>query len=748
MTGHGPVRSAWWGGETRPGRAAAPAPQVGRPSSNACAAPSERRLAARRGDRRRRGDGDVLQRLARQKKRDAVLRRRRLPPADHRGGEDPGRGLGIEVVVGDPEDASSSTASDVCRRARAVPGDRRRGRGLRALRRAAHEHGAMVVVATDLLALLLLTPPGEWGADIAVGNSPALRRADGLRRPARRRSSPPRKNTSARCPAASSASRKDVHGNPALRMALQTREQHIRRDKATSNICTAQVLLAIIAGDVRGLPRPRGPAAIAERVRGATKIRRAACARLGYEGRRRRPTSTPSRVDRGRERRADDVIAAAAARINLRRDRRRRPSASRSTRPRRDDGPRDLCSRLRRRGRMSVDADGLRTAARPTCDVAVVARARTSDFLTHPSLPPLPQRDTRCCATSKPAARDLSLDDGDDPARLVHDEAQRHRRDDPGHLARVRRPAPLRAARSRRRATSELFERARGWLAEITGFAAVSLQPNAGSQGEYAGLLVIRAYHRANGDEHRNVCLIPTSAHGTNPASAVMAGMKVVVVACDDDGNIDVDDLRAKAEQHKDEPRGAHGHLPLDPRRVRGGDPRDLRHRPRARRPGLHGRRQHERPGRPLPPGRLRRRRLPPQPAQDLLHPARRRRSRHGPDRRRAAPGAVPARPPAGRRRRPGRRAGDRRGLGRALGQPEHPADLLDVHRHDGRARACAERPRSRSSTPTTWRSASRTTTRCSTPGPNGAPSPTSSSSTCGRSRPRRRRRSTTSPSA
>ena len=143
-----------------------------------------------------------------------------------------------------------------------------------------------------------------------------------------------------------------------------------------------------------------------------------------------------------------------------------------------------------------------------------------------------------------------------------------------------------------------LFQQLEDWLAEITGFAGISLQPNAGSQGEYAGLLVIRAYHESRGEAHRNVCLIPTSAHGTNPASAVMAGMKVVAVACDTNGNIDVADLRAKAEAHKNDLVVPDGHLSVHARRVRGNHPRDLRNHPRERRTGLHGRREHERAGR------------------------------------------------------------------------------------------------------------------------------------------------------
>ena len=240
----------------------------------------------------------------------------------------------------------------------------------------------------------------------------------------------------------------------------------------------------------------------------------------------------------------------------------------------------------------------------------------------------------------------------------------------------------------------------------------VSLQPNAGAQGEYAGLLVIRAYHESRGEGHRDVCLIPAvgarhqpGERGRWPACSVVVGE-----ACDDSGNIDVADLEAKADAARGQPRGADGHLPVDARRVRGGDQRHLRDRPRARRPGLHGRRQHERAGRPLPPRRHRRRRLPPQPAQDLLHPARRRRPGHGPDRRRGAPRALPARPP--RRRRPAATRRHRPGRGGAVGQREHPAHLLGLHPHDGRRGPHATPPRSPSSTPTTSPSGSSATSR------------------------------------
>ena len=190
----------------------------------------------------------------------------------------------------------------------------------------------------------------------------------------------------------------------------------------------------------------------------------------------------------------------------------------------------------------------------------------------------------------------------------------------------------------------QIFRELERALCEITGFAAVSLQPNSGAQGEFAGLMVIRAYHHDRGDRDRDVVLIPASAHGTNPASAVMAGMRVVVVASTKDGNIDVADLEAKAEEHRERLAALMVTYPSTHGVFEDAHSGHLRHRPRARRAGVHGRREHERAGRPDEPGGDRRGRLSPEPAQDVRDSARRRRSRHGADWRGGAPGAVSAR--------------------------------------------------------------------------------------------------------
>jgi hypothetical protein len=222
-------------------------------------------------------------------------------------------------------------------------------------------------------------------------------------------------------------------------------------------------------------------------------------------------------------------------------------------------------------------------------------------------------------------------------------------------------------------------------LAKATGFTAVSLQPNSGAQGEYAGLLVIRAYHAARGDQKRNIALIPSSAHGTNPASAVMAGMQVVVVKADEEGHVDVADLKAKAEQYKDTLELPDGDLPEHARRVRGEHQGDHRHDPRERRPGVHGRRQHERPGGPYEPRRHRSGRVPPEPAQDLRDPARRWRPRHGSHLCERQAEALPARPPVDQDRWRTRRAcGEQCPLGQCI----DPVDQLRIHQDARRYRA------------------------------------------------------------
>ncbi len=240
---------------------------------------------------------------------------------------------------------------------------------------------------------------------------------------------------------------------------------------------------------------------------------------------------------------------------------------------------------------------------------------------------------------------------------------------------------------------AQLDAQLRAWLCEATGYAGISLQPNAGSQGEYAGLLAIKAFHEAKGEGHRNICLIPSSAHGTNPASAQMVGMQVVVTACDAQGNVDMDDLKRACEKHGDKLAAVMITYPSTHGVFETQRQGALRARACARRPRLRRRRQHERAGRRGRARRVRRRREPPEPAQDLLHSARRRRPGRRAGVRGRGPGALPA-GPCDRGCRIERR---RRRVGGAAGQCRGAADQLDVLPHDGRRSACRQRPRSRS---------------------------------------------------
>ena len=408
----------------------------------------------------------------------------------------------------------------------------------------AHAHGALVVVATDLLALTLLTPPGEMGADVAVGNSQRFGVPLGFGGPHAgflatkdefKRSMPGRLVGVS----------KDASGKPAMRLALGTREQHIRREPATSNICTAQVLLAVVASMYAVYHGPEGLAAIARRVHALAAALEKGAKGLGLAtgG---RPFFDTVRIDCGAEKRKAILKAAAAARVNLRALGKDSLTIALDEATSADD----VATLL------SVLAAGAPVAAKVE-DLAAGAGglpkelARTSGYLAHPVFHRFRSEHELLRYMKRLEAKDLSLTTSMIPLGSCTMKLNAAAEMLPVTWPELGRIHPF-APPAQWKGYEELTTSLAAWLAEITGFAAVSLQPNAGSQGEYAGLLVIRAYHESRGDKGRDVCLIPQSAHGTNPASAVMAGMKVVVVACDAKGNVDVADLKAKAEAHKD----------------------------------------------------------------------------------------------------------------------------------------------------------------------------------------------------
>ncbi|MDX1414783.1 MAG: aminomethyl-transferring glycine dehydrogenase [Candidatus Promineifilaceae bacterium] len=408
----------------------------------------------------------------------------------------------------------------------------------------AHEAGALVVVAVDLLALVMLRAPGEFGADVVVGNSQRFGVPLGYGGP--HAAFMATKDEYKRImPGRLIGASVDSTGKPAYRLALQTREQHIRRDRATSNICTAQVLLAIMASMYAVYHGPEGLRRIATRVRLMTATLAEGLKQLGYEINK-APTFDTLKINGGPKSQSQIESAALSQETNLRYY---------------EDGSVGLSLDEVIRSADIYKLLQIFGAKADQFDIADLADhvdvsyedglQRTSDFLTHPVFNSYQSETEMLRYIHRLQNRDLSLTHsmialGSCTMKLnATAEMLLITLPEFGHIHPF---APV----SQTQGYQELFRRLESWLAEITGFDAISLQPNSGAQGEFAGMLVIRAYHLSRGDAHRNICLIPSSAHGTNPASAVMAGMNVIVVNCDDQGNIDVDDLRAKAEKYQD----------------------------------------------------------------------------------------------------------------------------------------------------------------------------------------------------
>jgi glycine cleavage system P protein (glycine dehydrogenase) len=456
------------------------------------------------------------------------------------------RPLGIEVVTGDHRtfDFAKAKPYGILVQYPATDGTLFDYRGFIA---EAHKEGALVVMAADLLALTLLVPPGELGADCAIGSAQRFGVPMGYGGPhAAYMSTKPEFVRS--MPGRIIGVAEDAQGHAALRMALQTREQHIRREKATSNICTAQVLLAVMSSMYAVYHGPKGLRAIAERTQRLTALLARGLVALGHKVRNEHFFDTIV-VEATRDRAQEIHRAAHGERVNLRAVDETTVGVSLDETTSAKDVA--LLLRIFAGTKTPPTVEALSKQEKDGARIPATLR-RTSEYLAHPVFN-LHHSETEMLRYMRMLeSRDLSLAHSMIPlgscTMKLNATAEMYPVTFPG-FSRLHPFAPVDQAAG----YQVVFKDLEAALVEITGFAAVSLQPNAGSQGEYAGLLVIDRYHRSRGQGHRNVCLIPSSAHGTNPASAVMAGYRVVVVQCDDSGNIDLPDLRSKAQQHSAE---------------------------------------------------------------------------------------------------------------------------------------------------------------------------------------------------
>ena len=444
--------------------------------------------------------------------------------------------LGIEVVVGDHE--TFQFTDSVFGALVQYPDTFGALHDFSGFTARAQAAGAMVTVATDLLALTILKPPGEFGADIAIGSAQRFGVPLGYGGP-HAAFFATRDALKRHLPGRIVGVSKDTRGLPALRLALQTREQHIRREKATSNICTAQALLANMAALYAVYHGPEGLKQIARRVHALTGLLASHLATGGC------PVTNATFFDTLTVQTADAAAvhkSAEAMHLNFRHIDATHVGISLD----------ELTSVAD--VNLILSAFGLKpaTAEETVAETLPTAFQRTSAFLTHPSFNRYHSETEMLRYIKRLESRDLSLTASMIPlgscTMKLNATAEMFPVSWP-EFAKIHPFVPLKQTRG----YQKLFGQLEAWLGAITGFAGISLQPNAGSQGEYAGLLVIRAWHESRGEKHRNVCLIPTSAHGTNPASAVMAGMRVVPVACDASGNIDLADLRQKAAAHQAE---------------------------------------------------------------------------------------------------------------------------------------------------------------------------------------------------
>ena len=462
--------------------------------------------------------------------------------------------IGIEVRVGPAQEAAGANAFGVLLQYPGAGGD---VRDYRALTEAVHAAGGHVVVAADLLALTLLTPPGEWGADVAVGTSQRFGVPVGFGGPHAAYMAV-RDAFKRQMPGRLVGVTVDAQGKSALRLALQTREQHIRREKATSNVCTAQALLAIMASMYAVYHGPQGLKTIAQRVHRVAALLAAGVKQLGYTLVNETYFDTLTIETGARTAAVHD--AAKRMRINLRRVSDSRVGVSIDETTKRADLTDLLAVFATAAGAIDVPhVDVLDTAlmraeaeGRGGESAALPASlVRTSAYLTHHVFNRHHSETEMLRYLRGLADKDLALDRSMIPLGSCTMKLNATSEMLPvtwPEFSQIHPFAPAEQTVGYR----EMIDQLEQMLVAATGYATVSLQPNAGSQGEYAGLLIIHAYHASRGEAHRDVCLIPASAHGTNPASAHMAGMKVVVVGCDEQGNVDIEDLKAKAAEHAD----------------------------------------------------------------------------------------------------------------------------------------------------------------------------------------------------
>ena len=448
--------------------------------------------------------------------------------------------LGIEIIIGDHHTFDFSTSIFGC--LLQYPTTDGTIYDYRNFIETAQKHQALVTVAADILSLTLLTPPGELGADIAVGSTQRLGVPLGYGGPhaayfATKETY--KRNVPGRMVGVS----KDAQGNPALRLALQTREQHIRRDKATSNICTAQVLLAVIASLYAVYHGPSGLQEIAQNIHQLTLTLAEGLKRLGYAiGT--EPFFDTIKVELGEKSLTEILLASQTKEINLRVINDQTVGISLDETTTIQDVI-DLWEIFAESELNFTVEDVLNPSENLT------AFTRKSAYLTHPVFNSYHSETELLRYIHRLETKDLSLTTSMIPLGSCTMKLNATAEMIPVTWPEFGKLHPF-APKEQTHGYQILFEQLENWLGEITGFAGISLQPNAGSQGEYAGLLVIRHYHESRGEIHRNICLIPESAHGTNPASAVMCGFKVVPVACDDQGNININDLQAKAEKHQE----------------------------------------------------------------------------------------------------------------------------------------------------------------------------------------------------